>query len=271
VVAFDLVASLWFYGLVLIWTACQFNWRGIDAWRLIGRVPDGYRWLPTVGLVALLILFSLGTFDLLYYPLSFVFPEYVESVLNEDYSSFHDLRVAFFAIVGAGVTEELLFRGIFLHRFTVKWGLMRALVVSSLLFGLGHFDILGGFAFAWVMTVLYLRTRTLLVPMACHALNNAIAVGWYVVESYFRGGKAEHYTLEAFRAQAWVSLIYLGLSTPLLALFIIRNWPRPDWAPPYFVPADGDEPAMDQPAEPSISSDDHVGTQVSHHGSCTTE
>lgn len=42
------------------------------------------------------------------------------------------------AVILAPLTEEFLFRGIFLHRFSNKWGITAGIIVSSLLFGLAH-------------------------------------------------------------------------------------------------------------------------------------
>lgn len=88
-------------------------------------------------------------------------------------------RLWFAAIsIGAGVSEELLFRGFllwYLHFFWPQLNLLELIVLSSSIFGLCHIyqgwtGILGtgvlGAVFAW----LFLLTGSLLVPMIIHAL-----------------------------------------------------------------------------------------------------
>lgn len=83
----------------------------------------------------------------------------------------------------AGVTiypfvEEVLFRGVILHRWARKWGATVAIVLSSLAFGAMH---LQGFVFAFasgvVLALVYLHTRNLVVPALCHAGSNLIELG----------------------------------------------------------------------------------------------
>src|SRR5688500_18707537 len=81
------------YGVTLLWAGCQFEWSGIRASRLIGRLPANYYWLSPLALVILLMTFSIGAFDLLHYPLSYLAPQYVESVLNGEFQTWGDYRL----------------------------------------------------------------------------------------------------------------------------------------------------------------------------------
>lgn len=91
-----------------------------------------------------------------------------------------NLAVALFTVVFvAPFTEELLFRGVLLKGFSDQWGRWPALVLSSALFGLFHFNVwqapsafLAGLFLGW----LFLKTGSLLYPMAAHALFNALPV-----------------------------------------------------------------------------------------------
>jgi len=79
--------------------------------------------------------------------------------------------------VVAPVVEELLFRGVILDGLQIRYGAKRAVIVSSLLFGLTHLipwaivnAVLLGFFFAW----LKLKTGSLRLCMIAHALYNSI-------------------------------------------------------------------------------------------------
>ena len=133
-------------------------------------------------------------------------------------------------VVAAPVVEEFLFRGIILHRWAEKWGPRRALWSSALLFGVLHANFIGLTMFGLVMGLLYLRTRTLIVPIVCHALNNAIALSFHFLAV---DSSDASLTLEQFRAGWRVGLVYLVITLPWLIRFIGENWPQPDAQLPY--------------------------------------
>ena len=85
-----------------------------------------------------------------------------------------------YAVLGAPVAEELLYRGCMFGRFQVHGYAIVGAVTSALFFSLSHgvppmipiyFTL--GLATAW----LYQRTGSLWPSIALHALNNALAVG----------------------------------------------------------------------------------------------
>lgn len=54
------------------------------------------------------------------------------------FGSAKGILVGFAAGLGAGVAEELLFRGVVLRLFYAKWGVLRAIIFTSLIFGVAH-------------------------------------------------------------------------------------------------------------------------------------
>ncbi|HVO61312.1 MAG TPA: CPBP family intramembrane glutamic endopeptidase [Terriglobales bacterium] len=80
--------------------------------------------------------------------------------------------------LGAGVTEELLFRGFlfwYLGFFFPQLSLVQLIVVSSLLFGFCHVyqgwvGIIGTGVLGAILMWMYLSTESLLLPMTVHAL-----------------------------------------------------------------------------------------------------
>lgn len=98
------------------------------------------------------------------------------------------------AVVGvcAGITEELVFRGVILPgtmtHFSGHRGMWYAVLITSALFGVSHMvnlarqpleaTLLQGvnaFAMGLFLAALYLRTRSLIFPMIFHGLNDFIS------------------------------------------------------------------------------------------------
>ena len=78
----------------------------------------------------------------------------------------------------SAVLEELLCRGVIFETLRKRWGIKRSIFISSLFFGLIHFDpataiiaVVAGMIFG----VLYVRTSSLYTTIIIHAVNNAMA------------------------------------------------------------------------------------------------
>jgi membrane protease YdiL (CAAX protease family) len=104
-------------------------------------------------------------------------PKFVEKALQDI------LAGGFFSFVLlcviAPLTEECLVRGLFLRGFRMRYGAIRAVLYSALLFSALHLNLaqlaptlMMGSMFAWWR----LRTNSLLPGMLGHALNNAVPV-----------------------------------------------------------------------------------------------
>jgi len=232
--------------LLSAWAIKRLRYLKLDLKRLIGQLPNRYPWLPTLGIVIAILLFSLGSGQLFYYALSLLNPSLVESLLNQKtfYSGsetfspvLYNLLMVFTFLVVAPVTEEFLFRGILLHRWTTKWGITPALIISSILFGLLHANIVGLFVFGLMMALLYIKTRTLIVPIICHSLNNLAAIG---LELASRSSSTTETvdTLTQLQRYWWVGIIYVALAAPWLFMFIYKSWPKQSSAMPYFTDTD---------------------------------
>ncbi|MBN2506649.1 MAG: CPBP family intramembrane metalloprotease [Verrucomicrobia bacterium] len=107
-------------------------------------------------------------------------PEFVERFFMEMFHHpEHAWATALLMVIVAPATEEPLFRGVILRGILGRNGPVRAVLVSSLLFGLAHLNpwqfvsaTLLGVVFGWW----YLRTRSLLPGLIGHALVNAVVV-----------------------------------------------------------------------------------------------
>jgi uncharacterized protein len=80
----------------------------------------------------------------------------------------------------AGFGEELLFRGLLQAFLTTRIGVVGALVVTSIIFGLLHFVTKAYAAYAFLLSVylgfLYAATGNILVPMLTHAVYDAVVL-----------------------------------------------------------------------------------------------
>ena len=75
------------------------------------------------------------------------------------------------------ISEELIFRGVFLNRLQLVVPTVFAVLISSLLFALLHSygSITSAFVFGICMAILYLKNGNVLVVIFAHFLNNLIA------------------------------------------------------------------------------------------------
>ncbi|OON70324.1 CPBP family intramembrane glutamic endopeptidase [Hymenobacter sp. CRA2] len=118
--------------------------------------------------------------------------------------------------VGAPVLEEWLMRGLLLPGLTRNYGAGRAILQTSLLFGIIHLNppqALSAFLLGLFLGWLYTRTQSLMACIAVHAINNMAAWGaMYAAHGEYKW----HEHISA--AQPWefatvaVSLLVVGLS-----------------------------------------------------------
>jgi membrane protease YdiL (CAAX protease family) len=201
--------------------------------RLLGPLPDAAarRWAFEAGvaLVALSFAFAYA----IHLPLSVLAPGFVESwILDTEWllpTSGELLPLAWIMsfvtmVVAAPFAEEILFRGLLLPAWADRWGERKAVVRSSLLFALLHpEEPFGAFLFAAVLAVVFLRTRSLWLPILCHAANNLLA--WLLVAGGQLAFGSDPWTIAEFRASWWQGLVALLLGAPLLVRTLRRMPP----------------------------------------------
>ena len=228
--------------LVCLWTIKDFGRLKAKIKYVIGDVPQNYNWLGSAWLVPVAIIFSLSAFIVLFYLLSLLAPNFVEQLLKnvadtptvENSNSFASnlLTTIAFCFV-APITEEFLFRGIILQRWATKWGISAGLLSSSLLFGFLHpQNPIGLSLLGIVLGILYIKTRSLVVPIVFHALNNILAVSTQLLPNDSSSYKPEE-SLQSLISYWWIGLLLMAISLPFLLRFIWKNWPSKNTAIPY--------------------------------------
>jgi membrane protease YdiL (CAAX protease family) len=218
---FDIIFYYYFHFLLFSLSLLLVSKHKVN-WKAMFSRADSTEYPPAIKLTIYIYIFSIAAVYALFYPLSLVFPDFVTSWLLEippliysDGTGFPLIPnvLGFLSLVVlAPVLEEFTFRGLLLHRWGEKYGIEKAIIFSSLLFGIAHPDPIGATAFGMAMSVLYLRTKTLLIPMFCHALTN-FAV-WCTEVGYISVLEPGYvYTLEDFQND-W----YIGFVAALIAV-----------------------------------------------------
>lgn len=241
-----IIINICFYTSVSFWLFTKIKRSQLQLNFLIGKLPSNASWLHLLLITIPILLFSWGTGQLLYLLGSFIKPEIVTSLFDRQffltesetqYPVLYNSIQAISIIVAAPIMEEILFRGILFQRWAVKWNLITGTIVSSLVFGFLHFNVLGLFNFGVIMCILYLHTQTLYVPIFVHILNNFMAVAIELMASISQSEKTAH-TIEQIQAAWWEPLIIIAISLPWLIYFGRSYWQGSRFILPYFANRD---------------------------------
>lgn len=211
--------------------------------RLIGRVPAGYNWPAALGILLVAMVFSLGSAGVIEYVVSLFAPGHIEWVMSikmvpDAESGLLYTAIWCLAVVAIAPTvEETLFRSMLINRWGTRWRLSTAVIASSLFFGVIHMTFFVGPAMlGMVLAVMYIRSRTLIVPIVVHAANNfiAVALGFWLeagteLQDQAADGVAEPLTGAALMA----------VTLPVLIWYLRRHWPARNATIPYLA---ADEP-----------------------------
>jgi membrane protease YdiL (CAAX protease family) len=214
-------------GLAVAWRGHRV---GLDWRRLYGTLPAKHT-LPLLAAIVPVDVLTYGAVPLFFIPLSYLAPGFVQRNLLSPNPMFEVKTVADWAIlmligvVLAPPFEETLFRGILMQRWARRWGTPTGVVASSLLFAIGHTEILGHFLFGVTMCALYLRTRKLWLPIAAHATSNFLIL-LPSLQGVLSHEPDQAETLAHFRSEWWVGALALVGGTVLLWLYLRRYWPN---------------------------------------------
>lgn len=186
------------------------------------------RWV--VGTACALVALSFGAVYILYLPLSYVTPDIVSSRvldpkkvilwLDGDFYQLANIFSLVAVIFLAPVVEELFFRGLLLRTWIAKWGARPAIIVSSVIFAALHVNVLGAFIISIVLSLSYMWTGRLAVPILIHMANNLIGMLIMGGDLIFVGPHS--HSVAEFQAQWWIGVLGLVIGVPAL-IWILRN------------------------------------------------
>ncbi len=186
--------------------------------------------VPLLVVVVPLFLISFGAFYLVFVPLSYDAPQWVARHIVEP--TFYDARtplqlvaLLLVAVVGAPLAEEIFFRGVLLQRWSRRWGTRTGVIASSALFAVMHGEWIGHFVVGVALCALFLRTRSLWVPIAAHALNNLLAVLPTVWSAIRHEPPEPPTTLAELRGGMGLAQLALLGGLVLLWLYLDIYWP----------------------------------------------
>ena len=168
----EALSGLLLYAFFFLFTFRMLSRSGLSYRRLLGTFPAWGQLVRYSLWVVPTIIVSIAALYLLFFPLSFLFPRLVKVWLIDLYPTLvstsgdkyilANLLNIFMIVIVAPVFEEFYVRGILLTRWTVKWGVIPAVIVSSVAFSLPHIiNLIGMFCVGCVLAVFYIRTKSI--------------------------------------------------------------------------------------------------------------
>ncbi len=124
---------------------------------------------------------------------------------------------------------------ILLHRWAAKWGKTRAIIAFFLL-SLIAYNFISSVIATFIYAILYIKTRSLLVLIIFLALKNLIWGIWNLSYTTFLDNQAGS-TLDVFRSQVQLGVLFFVFSAPWVIGFISKNWSVLKGPLPYFANA----------------------------------
>ncbi|HGA1024049.1 TPA: type II CAAX endopeptidase family protein [Bacillus cereus] len=167
-----------FYILPIVWIFYEYRKHHIS-FSLFVNKNETFNLVQVVYITIMLCMFSYGYLILYMYSFAWITPDFIMNALHEpivDSTGGYVYQVIMVVFI-APIIGEFVFRGFLLQRFAIKWGTSIAIIVVAILFALLHVDFLGAAIFSIVLSIVYIRTKSLLMPIAIHMLNNAFVIG----------------------------------------------------------------------------------------------
>ncbi len=229
------------YPLLLGWALFLARRHGVGLRRLAGGPVAPDQVVAILALVPALVALDVGLIWLVYTPVSWVSPDSVrawldrmERILPSNLGGREEVFFVAAAVLFAPVVEELVFRGLLLHRWSHKWGRGRGLLLTSVAFALLHASPVNAFVLGMAFGLIYLRTGSLPLTMVAHGFNNLIALEVLPHIGPARGPGGD--TLVEFQEGTGQALVMFGAG--LVILWLGRHWYWPDRREPlpYFRP-----------------------------------
>lgn len=107
-------------------------------------------------------------------------PEYLEFLTTHLPTTTGGMVMAYAAVgLAAPLAEELVFRGLLYRAARSRWGAGGAAVLTSLFFGVAHWEpwaLFGLVGLGLLLCWLYERTGSLLAPMLAHSVHNVVSL-----------------------------------------------------------------------------------------------
>ncbi len=213
-----------FYILPVAWIFYEYRKHRVSFSVFVNK-SETFSLMQVLYITIILCMFSYGYLILYMYSFAWITPDFIMNALREPIVDSTGGYVYQFIMVVfiAPIIGEFVFRGFLLQRFAAKWGTSIAMIIVSLLFAMLHVDFLGAALFSIVLSIVYIRTKSLLMPIAIHMLNNAFVIGASFLvsrENIMSFADFSNYT--TFFPGLMIFII--GLNLVLIFLFVNRKY-----------------------------------------------
>lgn len=213
-----------FYIFPITWIFFEYRKHRVSFSLFINK-NETFNLVQVLYIALMLAVFSYGYLILYMYSFAWITPEFIMNALREpviDSTGGYVYQIIMVVFI-APIIGEFVFRGFLLQRFAAKWGTSIAIIVVAMLFALLHVDFLGAVVFSVVLSIVYIRTNSLLMPIAIHMLNNAFVIG-----ASFLINKEEIISLADFSNYTTffpgLLIFIMGLNLVLIFLFVNRKY-----------------------------------------------
>lgn len=111
-----------------------------------------------------------------------------------------------------------------IERIGSKYNYGWAVIISSVIFAVLHPTPVGAFIVGVVLSLVYLKTGSLMIPILIHAANNAIAVFLMIAYAKFAFDFGFWETVEPYVSNAWVGVLLFTAGIIWLGRYLKQNW-----------------------------------------------
>lgn len=255
----SLITLLGIQGSMAAFAWSRLKGAGVNIQQMIGPFPPRYNWSGGVGWAIILITFTFSFMATIAYGAVTLFPNTLSKVMTdlltvlaqETNPLWIDVGMAIMGTAVAPPVEEFAFRGLFFHFWSARRSIQTGLILTAILFASFHpQNFVGMFVFSVILSLLYLRTRNLWVPIGVHAIYNGIIFGGNLLALFTNSGTEQ---LESLSPEAMAietvneaiasisearfgitSILFLLISSFFLIRFMYKNWPKSSAILPYF-------------------------------------
>ncbi|MEM9216272.1 MAG: CPBP family intramembrane glutamic endopeptidase [Cyanobacteria bacterium P01_F01_bin.150] len=241
-----------------------FAWRrlrqaGVNIGQMMGSFPPTYNWVGGIGWAIALIMFTFSFMATIAYGAVALFPDTISEAMKNLFTALAqetnpfwiNIGMAMMGTIVAPLVEEFTFRGLFWHYWSARRSIQTGLLLTALLFASLHpQNFVGMFVFSLVLSLLYLRTRSLWVPIGIHAIYNGIIFSGDLLSAVTenKAGTTAMESPEALAEEAVNEMIaaisqaqfgivaglFLLIAIFLIFRFMYKNWPQKSAPLPYF-------------------------------------
>ncbi|WP_339262332.1 type II CAAX endopeptidase family protein [Solibacillus sp. FSL W7-1472] len=192
------------------------------------------RWAKYLSITASFQLITVVFTTILFTIVYLIFEEHIRELfsffpmlnLDEVQSSFLVYVLFFINIcILAPIYEEMLFRGILLRRFTLRWSPQKSIIISSLIFGVIHLNpinVVFAFALGCVLGYAYLKTKNIVIPMLLHSFNNFLAYLQFVYTN--QTTKLDLPTTEAAQQELMINVAFFFILAAFIIFLLVKYY-----------------------------------------------